>query len=332
MKKIFLLLVTLLLCFPAITACAATENDNLSIVLQIDNQMMTVNGVAKEIDSGRNTVPVVVNERTLLPARAVVEEMGGSVSWDEASQTSTFTYGTDKIDLTVGSRVAYFNGTARTIDVAPTVINDRTMLPIRFIGESFQFKVDWQEDEERIIISKGGEPVDNIIATQPNDTSASKAVVIYFSATGNTRVFAEKIGAAAGAEVYEIIPQTAYTAEDLNYNNANSRANREINTDARPEIKSLSIELSQYDTIFLGYPIWHGQCPPAVRTFLANQDLAGKTIMPFCTSGSTGISGSLAKIKELAPNSVVTDGFRGTGRTTEQQIKGWLEENNFLTE
>ncbi|MCI8336467.1 MAG: hypothetical protein HFI72_04845 [Peptococcaceae bacterium] len=330
MKRLLCLMLTLLFCFSAFTACAVgadNAGDDMTIQLQLGSARMTVNGVEKEIDPGRNTMPVVVNDRTLLPARAIVEEMGGEVSWDEASQTAAFTSGTEEIRLTVGSRTAYINGAARTLDVAPTVMDGRTMLPIRFIAESFHFTVDWQEASQQITI-KRGEGV-SALPTQPNENNGSRAVVIYFSATGNTETLAAKVAAAAGADKYEILPQTAYTSEDLNYNNDNSRANREINSDERPAIQPLNIDFSQYDTVILGYPIWWGQCPPVVRTFLANTDLSGKTIMPFCTSGSSGISGSLGKIRELAPDSTVTDGFRGTGATTESQITTWLTQNGF---
>lgn len=330
MKKILCMMMTLLFCFSAFTACAVgAENagEDMLIQLQIGNTHMTVNGTEKEIDPGRNTTPVVANDRTLLPARAIVEEMGGSVDWDDASETSTFTYDGEEVRLTVGSRTAYVNGAARTLDVAPAVINDRTMLPIRFIGESFHFIVDWQEASQQIIIKKGEGA--SVLPTEPSENNGSRAVVVYFSATGNTETLAKKIAAAADADSFEILPETAYTSADLNYNNDNSRANREINGDERPAIQSLNVDFSQYDTVIIGYPIWWGQCPPVVRTFLANTDLSGKTIMPFCTSGSSGISGSLAKIRELAPNSTVTEGFRGTGATTESQITSWLTQNGF---
>lgn len=330
MKKFLCLVLTLLFCFSAFTACAVGADHagaDMTIQLQIGSTGMMVNGTEKEIDPGRNTVPVVVNDRTLLPARAIVEEMGGEVGWDEASQTATFNCEGIEVRLTVGSATAYINGTAHTLDVAPAVINDRTMLPIRFIAESFHFTVDWQEASQQIIIKKG-EGANNV-PTQPSENNGSRAVVIYFSATGNTETLAKKIAAAADADSFEILPKTAYTSADLNYNDDNSRANREINGDERPAIQRLNVDFSQYDTVILGYPIWWGQCPPVVRTFLANTDLAGKTIMPFCASGSSGISGSLGKIRELAPGSTVTDGFRGTGATTENQITSWLTQNGF---
>ena len=156
-----------------------------------------------------------------------------------------------------------------------------------------------------------------------------RVLTLFFSCTGNTHTLAEKIHTAAGGDMAEIIPAEPYTSADLNYNDNSCRANQELNSDARPAIEPLEVDVSQYDVILLGYPIWWGQCPPVVRTFLDSYDLSSKTILPFCTSGSTGISGSLSKIRELAPDSTVTDGFRGTSSTGTAQIDEWLRDNHF---
>ncbi len=311
---------------------AAAEKTGKKIVLQIDNPMMAVDGIEKEIDPGRGTVPIITNNRTLVPVRAIVEELGGSVTWEESTQTATLTYNTDKIQLTIDSTTAYLNDEVYILDVAPVSIHDRTMIPIRFIAESFHFSVDWNEEQQMITITNNTQaetPFATPTPEEPDNTNHANALVVYFSATGNTRALAEKIAAAAESELYEIIPTEPYTSADLNYNTDSSRANQELNTDARPEIETLDIEIAAYDVIMLGYPIWWGQCPPPVRTFLDTYDLSEKTIMPFCTSGSSGISGSLQKIRELSPNSTVTEGFRGTSATTEEQINEWFSENGF---
>ena len=161
MKRLSLLLSVLMLMSMTLTACAAEEpkteptaSNAMKIVLQIGNPVMTVNGVEKEIDPGRETAPVIINNRTLLPIRAVVEEMGGEVSWNEETKEVTLTYGTDEIKLTIDSTTAYLNGTAQALDAAPQVINDRTMLPIRFVAESFHFTVEWNGEDQVITITK----------------------------------------------------------------------------------------------------------------------------------------------------------------------------------
>jgi len=124
------------------------------LVLQINNPIMTVNGAEKEIDPGMGTSPVVVNDRTLLPIRAVIEEIGGAVDWNDATQEVTLTYGQDEIRLTIDSTTAYLNNEAHTLDTTPAIINDRTMLPIRFIAESFDFDVDWNGTTQTVTITK----------------------------------------------------------------------------------------------------------------------------------------------------------------------------------
>lgn len=337
MKKVVSMLLTLCFMFSlvSITGCAAenvTAEEGFSLILQVGNPMMTVNGTQQEIDPGRGTVPVVVNDRTLVPIRAIIEAMGGTAEWEEETKTASLAYENNRIRLTIDDTTAYFNDEAYTLDVAPTVINDRTMLPIRFVAERFQFNVGWDGEQQLITITKDVQtdtPDTTPVPEEPEVSGGSNAAVVYFSATGNTRALAEKIAAAAESELYEIVPSEPYTSEDLNYNNDSCRANQELESDARPEIEEMDLDIAAYDVILLGYPIWWGQCPPAVRTFLESYDLSGKTILPFCTSGSSGISGSLSKIRELAPDSTVTEGFRGTASTTNTQIEQWLDSNHF---
>ncbi len=126
-----------------------------------------------------------------------------------------------------------------------------------------------------------------------NHTNNKKIGIIYFSATGNTEKVAEYIKDATDGDLIEIIPKNEYTADDLNYGNNNSRANKEQNDEsARPEIKN-DINTDNYDIIFLGYPIWWGDVPKIILTFLDSHNLDGKTVIPFCTSGSSSISNSL---------------------------------------
>ena len=120
------------------------------------------------------------------------------------------------------------------------------------------------------------------------------------------------------------------TSADLNYSNSNCRANKEQNDPtARPAISSRFENLEDYDVIFIGYPIWWGTIPKIINTFLDTYDLSGKTIMPFCTSGGSGISTSVSAIKNACPNADVKTGFRGTSGTTSTQIRTWLTDNNF---
>jgi formylglycine-generating enzyme required for sulfatase activity/flavodoxin len=170
-KKLLATALSVTLGMTSLAACAA-ENEDLTIVLQINNPTMTVNGVDKSIDD-EGTTPVILNERTLLPVRAVVEEIGGTVGWNGDTKEVTLTYGADAITLTIDSTAAYLNGTLNTLDTAPTIINERTMLPIRFIAESFGFDVVWEQSEQLVTISKNN----NKNMTADNTISSSLVLI-----------------------------------------------------------------------------------------------------------------------------------------------------------
>ena len=334
MKKITSVFLSLFMILSlTLTACAAeeTQNENsTTIILKIGNPVMTVNGKDMPIDE-QGTIPVTVNDRTLLPVRAVVEQMGGAVEWNGETQEVTLTYGSDEIKLTIDSTTAFLNGEAQTLDVAPTVMNDRTMLPIRFIAEGFKFNVEWNESEQSVTITNSKTTQQNPVK-QPEETqeTASKSLVVYFSATGNTKSLAEKIAEESDSDIFEIVPEEPYTSDDLNYSNSDCRANKEQHDEnARPAISGKIENIENYDTVFIGYPIWWGTMPKIINTFLESYDLSGKTIMPFCTSGGSGISSSVSDIRNTCPNAEVKDGFRGSSGTSGAQIQDWFNENGF---
>ena len=333
MKKLISVFLSLCILL-SFTACAAEDapnnNSATTIILKIGSPTMTVNGKDMPIDE-QGTAAVIVNNRTLLPVRAVIEQMGGTVGWNGETKEVTLTYGEDEIKLTIDSTEALLNKEKHTLDAAPAVINDRTMLPIRFIAESFKFDVSWNESEQTVTITNSKTPQQPPVK-QPEETNdpASKSLVVYFSATGNTKSLAEKIAKESGSDIFEIVPQQPYTSDDLNYSNSNCRANKEQNDEsARPAISNKVENIERYDTIFIGYPIWWGTMPKIINTFLDTYDLSGKTVMPFCTSGSSGISSSVSAIKSACPNADVKNGFRGTSATSNTQIQSWFNENNF---
>ena len=151
-------------------------------------------------------------------------------------------------------------------------------------------------------------------------------LVLYFSATGTTKGVAEKIVALTGADLVEIIPAQPYTAEDLNYNDRTTRATVEQNTpDARPEIAN-EISLDGYDTIYLGYPIWWGQAPRIMSTFVESYDFAGITVIPFCTSGSSDIGQSDDTLAVQAGSGSWLQGRRFSGNVSEDELQMWINE------
>lgn len=156
--------------------------------------------------------------------------------------------------------------------------------------------------------------------------AGTRVAVIYFSCTGNTRTAAERIRDLTGADLIELVPEQPYTSQDLDYNDESCRANQEQKDPAaRPRIAGQPLDLSQYGTVYLGYPIWWGTAPRIINTFLDTYDLTGKTIRPFCTSGSSGIETSVADIRAAVPEVNVTAGLR-VDDPDGSALKAWVRE------
>lgn len=153
-----------------------------------------------------------------------------------------------------------------------------------------------------------------------------KVLVAYFSATGTTEGVAKKVAKASGGKLYEIVPQKAYTSVDLNYNNDNCRANREMeNENARPAIKGSVKNMANYDVIYIGFPIWWETAPRIIDTFVESYDFSGKTIIPFCTSGSSGISTASSDLKKLCNgNPTWKKGRRFEGSASQSTVNKWV--------
>ena len=154
----------------------------------------------------------------------------------------------------------------------------------------------------------------------------SSVLVLVFSATGTTRGVAERIAALAGGDLQEILPAQPYTAEDLNYGDSSTRATAEQNDpDARPEIAN-SISLEGYTTVYLGYPIWWGQAPRILSSFVESHDFTGITVIPFCTSGSSDIGGSDDALAAQAGSGTWLQGRRFSGNVSEDALRDWISE------
>ena len=132
--------------------------------------------------------------------------------------------------------------------------------------------------------------------------SNHKVLVAYFSATGTTARAAQKVAAATGGELYAVTPAQPYTDADLDWHNAQSRSSVEMNDPkARPALGGKRLDVSGYDIVFIGYPIWWDLAPRIINTFIESHDLKGKTVVPFATSGSSSIAGSAAALKRTYP-------------------------------
>ena len=160
----------------------------------------------------------------------------------------------------------------------------------------------------------------------PAATDHSDVLVVYFSTTGTTEGVAERIANVTGADVYEILAAQPYTEADLNYNDNSSRSTTEQNDKSvRPEIGSEDISLEGYTTIYLGFPIWWGEEPRILDTFVEKYNFDGITVIPFCTSGSSGIGRSGSNMEELAGSGTWLEGERFSGGVSEEELKSWIE-------
>ncbi len=169
-------------------------------------------------------------------------------------------------------------------------------------------------------------------SAQPTDTTETSEVptdkscvlVLYFSATGNTKLLAERIARLADADIAGIVPAQPYTAEDLNYHDRSTRASAEQNdSSARPAIAE-DISLDGYSVVFLGYPVWWGQAPRILNTFVESHDFSGITIIPFCTSGSSDIGSSDDALAALTGSGSWLQGRRFAMSISDDELLSWI--------
>lgn len=153
----------------------------------------------------------------------------------------------------------------------------------------------------------------------------NKKLVVYFSVSGVTAKVAKELAAVEQADLIEIVPAAAYTREDLDYTNKLSRSSVEMaDLNCRPEIKTTVECMSQYETVYVGFPIWWGREPSVVDTFLTSCDFKGKRIIPFCTSGGSGIGKTAERIRTLVDAEACVDaGTRLGSDVSEEDLKLW---------
>ena len=155
----------------------------------------------------------------------------------------------------------------------------------------------------------------------------SKALVAYFSASGVTAKMAEKLARGIGADLFEIRPETQYTSADLDWQNSKSRSSVEMNDrNARPAIAEKKDNMAEYDVVFVGFPVWWYREPSIIDTFMEQYDFSGKTVVPFATSGMSGIGESGRNMNALAPGAKVVEGKRFANSVSEGELAGWAKE------
>lgn len=157
--------------------------------------------------------------------------------------------------------------------------------------------------------------------------TGEKTLVAYFSCTGNTKRVAEDIAGELGADLFEIQPEEPYTSEDLIWSDRNSRSSKEHEDEtARPAIAVALENIDQYERVFIGYPSWWGEAPRIVSTFVESYDFAGKTIIPFCTSSSSGLGSSAELLSALSSDDATwLEGERFPSSVSQEDVLAWLD-------
>lgn len=160
--------------------------------------------------------------------------------------------------------------------------------------------------------------------TEMKKENNSNVAVVYYSNSGTTESVARRIASATGGELFRIEPEQPYTQADLDWQDSNSRTTKEMNDrSSRPAIRHGKVNLDNADIIYLGYPIWWDQAPRVVNTFIEANDLSGKKIITFCTSGETSIDGSVRQLRSDYPSLDIVGGKRLNGATA-REVEAWI--------
>ena len=189
------------------------------------------------------------------------------------------------------------------------------------------------EETKQVVLETTMEETTNVKENNQMDngefpSTGDGILVAYFSATGTTKRVAEKIAEITGADLYEIEPKNPYSDADLNWNDRSSRSTKEMDDPSvRPEIGSFDIELSEYKTIYLGYPIWWGDAPRIMSTFVEKYKFDGIKVIPFCTSGGSGIGRSGSNLANLAGTGDWSRGERLNSSADTNNIQNFINNN-----
>lgn len=182
-------------------------------------------------------------------------------------------------------------------------------------------------EEETDQMESGTENMNSQVSdTEGNsDNDVKDTIVVYFSATGTTKGLSQQLADAIDADIFEIVPMQPYTDADLDYSDDNSRSTLEMNdSSSRPEISGQIDNFNQYQNVIIGYPIWWSDAPRIMSTFAETYIFTGKTVLPFCTSGGSGIGSSAKNLEKLAGSGTWLDGQRFTNA---DDLISWVESN-----
>ena len=234
-----------------------------------------------------------------------------------------------KISVLAAALLAF--GLAACGNNAAQVTNDTTQTIQAESAKETDTSNNPEETQQAVTNEAASNTNDEIVGDISSEVTESPeenggTLVVYFSATGTTKGVAEKIAGITGADTYEIKAAQEYTDADLNWNDSSSRSTKEQNdSSARPEIGSDAVSLDGYTTIYIGYPIWWGEEPRIMDTFVESHSFDGITMIPFCTSSSSGIGRSGQNLADNAGTGTWLDGKRFGSGASEDEIRSWIE-------
>ena len=216
------------------------------------------------------------------------------------------------------------NSSSKNTETSAQTVSSQQETQTQQTEQSAQVTESGKPDEEKAVTEQTENQPENPDTTE---SSGKDTIVVYFSATGTTKGVAERIASVTNADIFELIPAEPYSDADLDWNDKNSRTTIEMNdSKARPAIANDTVDLDSYTTVYIGYPIWWGQEPRILDTFAEAYDLSGITVVPFCTSGSSGIGTSVRQLSELAGGADWTEGRRFETNASEEDINNWAAE------
>ncbi len=303
MKKLLTALLLTLTLF--ITGCS--ENEPISVT---DSGSLSA-GLISSPESNTDSESQNSDKFSSPAPAALTTESSAEISINVSEQSSEETNSTAEITQSTNNKPVQSESVTKSISTVSSqssISSSSSVLPPQSLPEST--------------------PTESITQPETTEEDNMKTLVVFFSCTNTTKTLAEYAADILAADIYEIVPVEPYTESDLAYY-TNGRADREQNDPlVRPEISGGIDNMSDYDTIILGYPIWHGQAPRIISTFLERYDFSGKTIIPFCTSHSSGIGSSADNLHTLC-TADWENGKRFDSETSRDDIKEWLQQFKF---
>lgn len=301
-------------------AISLTFGGNATGIIAKSKKTATVKSVSLKIGNKK------VMKKTYRMKKGEKKKLKVTVTPKKAKKSIRYKSGNKKV-ITVsknGTITAKSAGTAKiSVIVKSGKEKKTTWVKIKVIKSSE--KTQEAQPTEQPAIQPTVQPTER--PATPNLVSGKKSIVAYFSCTDNTKTVAEYIKESTASDIYRIQPSEPYTSADLDYNNLDSRTSRE-NRDAtaRPGISGSLPSLDGYEVVYLGYPIWHGQAPKIMYTFVESYDLSGKIIIPFCTSASSGIGASATNLQTVTRgNAIWITGQRFAGNSSKSVVEQWIK-------